>query len=153
MYKVIFINGPNLNLLGIRERDVYGSTTLEDIAILVTKKSNELGIDIDFIQTNHEGEIIDKIHASRGVYNVIVINPGAYTHYSIGIRDAIKAVEIPTIEIHLSNIYSREEFRTKSVIAPVCAGQISGFGKASYILALYAAKELLDELGYSKTNM
>jgi len=143
MKKFIFINGPNLNMLGIREKDIYGSVTLEDIALLVSEKASELGVDIDFIQTNHEGEIIDKIHASRGLYDVIVINPGAYTHYSIAIRDAIKAVEIPAIEIHLSNIHCREEFRTKSVIAPVCTGQISGFGKVSYLLALYAAIELL----------
>lgn len=146
MKKIIFVNGPNLNMLGIREKDVYGSATLEDIAVLVSEKANELGLDIDFIQTNHEGEIIDKIHSSRGIYDVIVINPGAYTHYSIAIRDAIKAVEIPAIEIHLSNIHSREEFRTKSVIAPVCIGQISGFGKYSYVLALYAAIELLNNI-------
>ena len=102
-------------------------------------------MDIDFIQTNHEGEIIDKIHASRGVYDAIIINPGAYTHYSIAIRDALKAVEIPTIEVHLSNIHSREEFRAKSIIAPVCKGQISGFGKFSYILGLYAAVDLMSD--------
>lgn len=151
--KILFINGPNLNMLGIREKDIYGSTTLEDIAILVSKKADELSVDIDFIQTNHEGEIIDKIHASRGVYDAIVINPGAYTHYSIAIRDAIKAVEIPAIEIHLSNIYSREEFRQKSVIAPVCKGQISGFGKFSYVLGLYAAVELLGGNIGNNTNL
>ncbi|NMB96733.1 MAG: type II 3-dehydroquinate dehydratase [Clostridiaceae bacterium] len=145
MRKILFINGPNLNMLGIREKGIYGSATLEEIAILVSEKANELGVDIDFIQTNHEGEIIDKIHASRGVYDAIIINPGAYTHYSIAIRDALKAVEIPTIEVHLSNIHSREEFRAKSVIAPVCKGQISGFGKFSYILGLYAAVDLMSD--------
>jgi 3-dehydroquinate dehydratase-2 len=145
MRKILFINGPNLNMLGIREKGIYGSATLEEIAILVSEKANELGVDIDFIQTNHEGEIIDKIHASRGVYDAIIINPGAYTHYSIAIRDALKAVEIPTIEVHLSNIHSREEFRAKSIIAPVCKGQISGFGKFSYILGLYAAVDLMSD--------
>lgn len=139
MKKILVINGPNLNLLGIREKNVYGSETLLDIAKEVDVTSQELGLETDFIQSNHEGEIIDKLHAARGVYDVIIINAGAYTHYSIAIRDAIKGIEIPTIEIHLSNIHSREEFRHTSVIAPVCIGQICGFGKMSYILALHAA--------------
>ncbi len=139
MKKVLVINGPNLNLLGVREKGVYGSETLLDIAKAVNSVSEELGLASDFVQSNHEGEIIDKLHAARGVYDVVIINAGAYTHYSIAIRDAIKAIEIPTIEIHLSNIHSREEFRHTSVIAPVCAGQICGFGKTSYILALHAA--------------
>jgi 3-dehydroquinate dehydratase II len=139
MKRVLIINGPNLNLLGIREKGVYGSETLAEIAARVMKEAEVLGLDVDFVQSNHEGEIIDKIHDARGKYNVLIINPGAYTHYSIAIRDAVKAVEIPTIEIHLSNIHSREEFRSKSVIAPVCTGQISGFGGNSYIVALHAA--------------
>ncbi len=142
MKKVLVVNGPNLNLLGVREKGVYGSETLLDIAKSVNTVSQELGLETDFIQSNHEGEIIDKLHAARGVYEVVIINAGAYTHYSIAIRDAIKAIEIPTIEIHLSNIHSREEFRHTSVIAPVCAGQICGFGKMSYILALHAAVNL-----------
>ena len=142
MKKVLVINGPNLNLLGVREKSVYGSETLLDIAKEVNIVSGELGLETDFIQTNHEGEIIDKLHAARGVYEVIVINAGAYTHYSIAIRDAIKGIEIPTIEIHLSNIHSREEFRHTSVIAPVCVGQICGFVKMSYILALHAAANI-----------
>jgi len=146
MKKILFINGPNLNMLGIREKSIYGSATLKEIERLVLEKADELGVDVDFMQTNHEGEIIDKIHTSRGVYDVIVINPGAYTHYSFAIRDAIKAVEIPAVEIHLSNIHAREEFRSKSVIAPVCKGQISGFGKYSYVLGLYAAVELIKEV-------
>lgn len=142
MKKVLVINGPNLNLLGVREKGVYGSETLLDIAKAVNSVSEELGVSSDFVQSNHEGEIIDKLHAARGVYDVIIINAGAYTHYSIAIRDAIKSIEIPTIEIHLSNIHSREEFRHTSVIAPVCAGQICGFGKLSYILALHAAANI-----------
>ncbi|HOJ09119.1 MAG TPA: type II 3-dehydroquinate dehydratase [Clostridiales bacterium] len=143
MKKILFINGPNLNMLGIREKSVYGNSTLEDIALYVSEKAKNLGVEIEFTQSNHEGDIIDMIHQARGVYDIIVINPGAYTHYSIAIRDAIKSVDIPAIEIHLSNIHAREEFRSRSVIAPVCAGQICGFGKGSYILALYAAVELL----------
>lgn len=142
MKKVLIINGPNLNLLGTREKDVYGSETLQDIARKVNVEAERLNLELGFVQSNHEGEIIDKIHEARGKYDVLIINPGAYTHYSIAIRDAVKAVEIPTIEIHLSNIHSREEFRTKSVIAPVCVGQISGFGSNSYILALNAAAGL-----------
>jgi len=142
MKKVLVINGPNLNLLGVREKNVYGSETLLDIAKEVNVVSGELGLETEFIQSNHEGEIIDKLHAARGVYDVIIINAGAYTHYSIAIRDAIKGIQIPTIEIHISNIHSREEFRHTSVIAPVCIGQICGFGKMSYILALHAAANI-----------
>lgn len=137
--KLLVINGPNLNLLGTREKGVYGSATLAEIGAMVNLEAQSLGMDADFIQSNHEGEIIDSIHAARGKYDIIIINPGAYTHYSIAIRDAIKAVEIPTIEVHLSNIHAREEFRSKSVIAPVCIGQISGLGANSYLVALKAA--------------
>ncbi|TYQ13358.1 UNVERIFIED_CONTAM: 3-dehydroquinate dehydratase [Acetivibrio alkalicellulosi] len=142
MKKVIIINGPNLNLLGTREKDIYGMETLEEIAKKVNAEAQKHNIDVSFIQTNHEGEIIDKIHEAKGNFDVIIINPAAYTHYSIAIRDAIKAVEIPTIEIHLSNVHAREEFRSKSVIAPVCVGQISGFGSFSYILAINAAASI-----------
>ncbi len=140
--RIIVINGPNLNLLGVREKDVYGSVTLAEIAAAVTKEAEKLGMEADFVQSNHEGEIIDKLHEARGKYDVIIMNPGAYTHYSIAIRDAVKAVEIPCIEIHLSNIHAREEFRSKSVIAPVCVGQICGFGADSYTIALKAASLL-----------
>lgn len=139
MKKVLVINGPNLNLLGTREKDIYGEETLEDIARKMNAEAVKLNVDLSFIQTNHEGEIIDRIHESKGKIDAIIINPGAYTHYSIAIRDAIKAVEIPAIELHLSNIHAREEFRSKSVIAPVCVGQICGFGSSGYILALNAA--------------
>jgi 3-dehydroquinate dehydratase-2 len=137
--RVIVINGPNLNLLGTREKDIYGTTTLSEIASAITNEAQMLGMEADFVQSNHEGEIIDKIHEARGRYDIIIINPAAYTHYSIAIRDAIKAVELPCIEVHMSNIHSREEFRSKSVIAPVCTGQICGFGANSYIMAIRAA--------------
>jgi 3-dehydroquinate dehydratase-2 len=140
--KILIINGPNLNLLGTREKEVYGTVTLADIAAATNNEALKLGMEVDFIQTNHEGEIIDKIHEARGCYDVLIINPGAYTHYSIAIRDAIKAVELPCIEVHLSNIHAREEFRDRSVIAPVCIGQICGFGANSYLVALHAAAML-----------
>lgn len=143
--KIIVINGPNLNMLGTREKDVYGTATLAEIAVAVNQEAQQLGFDTDFIQTNHEGEIIDKLHEAKGKYDLIIINPGAYTHYSIAIRDAVKAVELPCIEVHLSNIHAREEFRSKSVIAPVCSGQICGFGADSYVIALKAASLLLRE--------
>ena len=138
----MLINGPNLNLLGIREKNIYGTETLSGIREMVMKEAETLNMEVDFRQSNHEGVIIDWIHESREKADVLVINAGAYTHYSIAIRDAIKAVEIPAIEIHLSNIHSREEFRSKSVIAPVCQGQICGFGSSSYILGLQAASRI-----------
>jgi 3-dehydroquinate dehydratase-2 len=137
--RLLVINGPNLNLLGQREKDIYGNETLEDIGRKMDAEAQRINMEMKFIQSNHEGEIIDSIHDARGKFDVIIINPGAYTHYSIAIRDAIKAVKIPVIEVHISNIYSREEFRSKSVIAPVCTGQISGFGWKSYLLAMNAA--------------
>jgi len=139
MKKILIINGPNLNMLGKRETNVYGNQTLESIAILVNEEAERLGVETTFVQSNHEGEIIDSVHQAVGKYDCIVINPGAYTHYSYAIRDAIKAVEIPTIEVHISNIHNREDFRRESVIAPVCIGQICGFGANSYIIALHAS--------------
>lgn len=147
MKKVLVINGPNLNLLGQREREFYGSETLGDIERKTAAEAGRFGIEVAFMQSNHEGGIIDEIHAARGKYDAIIINPGAYTHYSIAIRDALKASGMPAVEVHLSNIYNREEFRSKSVIAPVCAGQISGFGGDGYILALHAVHLLLDTKG------
>lgn len=143
MGKVLIINGPNLNLLGKRETGIYGMLTLDEINRMVGDEAGRLGLHVEFFQSNHEGEIIDKVHSAIGGFDCIVINPGAYTHYSIAIRDAVAAVKIPTIEVHLSNIHSREEFRHKSVIAPVCVGQIAGFGPVSYVLAVRAAVEIV----------
>jgi 3-dehydroquinate dehydratase-2 len=137
--KILFLNGPNLNLLGQREPDVYGRDTLADIEIKVRERASQLKVEIDFRQTNLEGELVDWIQQAKGKCDVIVINAAAYTHTSIALRDAIAAVGIPTIEIHLSNVHAREEFRQKSLIAPVCCGQITGFGPKSYILAVEAS--------------
>lgn len=137
--KFLVINGPNLNLLGNRENNIYGDSTLEDINELLRQEATPIGVELDFLQSNHEGVIIDRIHEAKGLYDVIIMNPGAFTHYSIAIRDAVSAVKVPTIEVHLSNIHAREEFRHHSVIAPVCRGQISGFGADSYLVAMRAA--------------
>jgi 3-dehydroquinate dehydratase II len=137
--KILFLNGPNLNLLGQREPAIYGRSTLGDIEKAVSARAVQRGVEIEFRQTNLEGELVTWIQQARGTYNVIVLNAAAYTHTSIALADAISAVGIPTIEIHLSNIHRREEFRRVSMIAPVCAGQISGFGAASYLLGLEAA--------------
>ena len=136
MKKVVLIHGPNLNMTGIREQGVYGSKTLEDINQWLSSYAKEKEIELTILQSNSEGEIIDAIHRTYGKADALVINPGAYTHYSYAIRDAIKAVAVPAVEVHLSNIHAREEFRSNSVIAPVCLGQICGFGKLGYRLAL-----------------
>jgi 3-dehydroquinate dehydratase-2 len=140
--KILFLNGPNLNLLGQREPEVYGRATLADIEAKVRERGAKLGTEIDFRQSNLEGELVAWIQQAKGKFDVIVLNAAAYTHTSIALRDAIVAVGIPTIEIHLSNIHAREEFRHKSLIAPVCRGQISGFGLHSYILGLEAASNV-----------
>jgi 3-dehydroquinate dehydratase-2 len=140
--KILFLNGPNLNLLGQREPAVYGRTTLAEVEARVRKRAGELGAEIDFRQSNVEGELINWIQGAKGAINVIVLNAAAYTHTSVALRDAISAVGVPTIEIHLSNIHAREEFRHKSLIAPVCRGQIAGFGAMSYVLAVDAAVSL-----------
>ena len=140
--KILFLNGPNLNLLGKREPDVYGHGTLADIEAQVRKRAKDLGVKVDFRQSNVEGELVNWIQEAKGTFEVIVLNAAAYTHTSVAIRDAIAAVEVPTIEIHLSNIHAREKFRQKSLIAPVCCGQISGFGEKSYILALEASVDV-----------
>lgn len=143
--KVLVINGPNLNLLGLREKHHYGTQTMEDLENMMYAEAEKLNIDLSFFQSNHEGCIIDAIHDARGNYDAVIINPGALTHYSYAIRDAISSVQIPFIEVHISNIHAREEFRSKSVIAPACKGQISGFGLLSYILALNAAKNIIEK--------
>lgn len=140
--KVLFLNGPNLNLLGTREPKVYGQTTLADIEGKVRRRATELKVEVDFRQSNLEGELVGWIQDAKGKFDVIIINAAAYTHTSIALRDAISAVNVPAIEIHLSNIHSREEFRHKSLIAPVCRGQICGFGEKSYILGLEAAVDV-----------
>ncbi len=145
MAKIIVIHGPNLNLLGLREREIYGTTRLEEINFALKEQASQSQIELEVFQSNHEGEIVEKIQWAAGKIDCIIINPAAFTHYSIAIRDAIASVNIPTIEVHLSNIYAREEFRWESVIAPVTVGQIAGFGPDSYYLALEAAKRLLEE--------
>lgn len=141
--KVMVIHGPNLNLLGDREVETYGKFSLAEIDQQLKKLAAELEVSLATFQSNVEGEIVNAIQAAKGEYDAIIINPGGYTHYSVAIRDAIAAVKVPTVEVHLSNIYSREEFRHKSVIAPVAAGQIAGFGPHSYLLGLRAAVNLI----------
>jgi 3-dehydroquinate dehydratase-2 len=137
--KILFLNGPNLNMLGQREPEVYGRETLTDIEAAVRERAKRLKVKIDFRQSNVEGELVDWIQQAKGSFDVIVLNAAAYTHTSVALRDAISAVELPTIEIHLSNVHAREKFRQKSLIAPVCCGQITGFGSKSYILAVEAS--------------
>ena len=146
MKKILVIHGPNLNLLGEREKDIYGSRTLSEINELLEDVATQNNVSLEIVQFNHEGDIVDIIgNASKNGINVILINPAAYTHTSVAIRDAISAVKIPTIEVHLSNIYQREDFRHTSLIAPVSIGQISGFGVHSYVLGVQAAIHLLKE--------
>ena len=141
--KILVIHGPNLNMLGEREIDVYGKFTLEDINQQLEAKAKQLKVTVEAIQLNGEGEIVNKIQEAKGNYAAIVINPAAYTHYSVAVRDALAGISLPVVEVHLSNIYAREEFRHKSVTAPVVAGQVTGFGINSYILGLEAAVSLL----------
>ncbi len=142
MSKILVIHGPNLNLLGTREPDIYGNFTIEQINNELKKIAKKNGAKIEILQSNHEGEIVDAIGGAKKKFDCILINPAAYTHTSVAIRDAISAVGIPTIEVHLSNIYAREEFRHTSLVAPVVTGQISGFGINSYMLGLETAIEL-----------
>ncbi len=137
---ILVIHGPNINMVGVREKGIYGTESYDSINTRIQEQAQKLGLHVDIFQSNCEGAMIDKIHGAMGVYEGILINAGAYTHYSIAIRDAIKSVQIPTIEIHLSNVHAREEFRSKSVIAAVCVGQICGFGGDTYLLGLYALK-------------
>lgn len=138
MKKILIINGPNLNLLGEREPGIYGDDTYEALCEKIMDKAENMEIKCEVFQSNHEGAIIDKLHAARINFDGVVLNAGAYTHYSIAIRDAIAAINIPVIEVHISNVFARDEFRKNSVIAPVCKGSISGFGLASYFLAMDA---------------
>lgn len=142
MAKIAVVHGPNLNLLGTREVDVYGETRIDDINAALAARAAEAGHEIEIYQSNHEGEIVDFLQ--RCGADIIIINPGAFTHYSVAIRDALASVDIPSIEVHLSNIYAREEFRATSVIAGVALGQISGFGPDSYMMALDEAIRIID---------
>lgn len=143
MKKILVLNGPNLNLVGIREPGVYGQQSIDVINAGLTEYAKSLGIEIDIRQSNYEGQLIDWLHESRENFDGVVLNAGAYTHYSYAIRDAISAIEKPVVEVHLSNVQARDEFRHKSVIAPVCVGTIAGFGKNSYSLALKALVDML----------
>ncbi|MBR0142243.1 MAG: type II 3-dehydroquinate dehydratase [Ruminococcus sp.] len=140
--KLLVIHGPNLNLLGEREPGVYGNESIDVLNNEIIDRAEKNGMDCEIFQSNHEGAIIDKLHAARTSFDGVIINAGAYTHYSYAIRDAIAAIKIPVIEVHISNINAREEFRSNSVIAPVCRGSICGFGLLSYYLAVQAMKEL-----------
>ena len=150
--KIMVIQGPNLNMLGIREKNVYGPMKLEDIHTQMRTFADQNSLDIEFFQSNLEGEIVDKIQECLGDSDGIIINPAGYTHTSIAIRDAISAVQLPTLEVHLSNIYQREEFRHKSLVAPVCAGQISGMGAFSYHLAMIGMAQILKEIANMKAS-
>ncbi len=142
--RILVIHGPNLNLLGTREVDVYGRVTLKEINLLLGREAALLGVKLKIVQSNHEGKIVDLIGEARGSFKGILINPAAYTHTSVAIRDALLAAALPTVEVHLSNIYKREDFRKQSLTAPACIGQVSGFGKDSYILGLKGLKASLD---------
>ncbi|MEP5730897.1 MAG: type II 3-dehydroquinate dehydratase [Sulfitobacter sp.] len=143
MSSILILNGPNLNLLGTRQPEVYGSTTLADIETMCIEAGKSRGLDVSFAQSNHEGVLVDQIHAAKTSHKGIVLNAGAYTHTSIALMDAIASVELPVVEVHLSNIHARESFRHTSYIAPVALGQICGFGAHGYVMALDALSKHL----------
>jgi 3-dehydroquinate dehydratase-2 len=145
MANVLVLHGPNLNLLGVREPSMYGDKTLEQINESINEEAAKLGLTVRIVQSNHEGQLVEAIQQAYGWARAIIINPAGYTHTSVVLRDTIQAVRLPTIEVHLSNIAAREEFRHRSVVAPACVGQISGFRWLSYILALHAVKGLLEQ--------
>ncbi len=147
--KILFLNGPNLNLLGQREPEKYGRVTLGEIEALVRTEAERLQARVEFRQSNIEGELVTWIQEAKGTFDAVVLNAAGYTHTSVALRDAIAAVRIPTIEIHLSNVHAREEFRHVSMIAPVCRGQISGFGAQSYTLGLQAAINVIESLEHA----
>jgi 3-dehydroquinate dehydratase II len=148
--KILVLNGPNLKLLGKREPSIYGRVTLDDILEAVVKQGKELGVSVDLFQSNDEGALVTRIGDAMGVYDGMIINPAAYTHTSVALRDAIQAVKLPCVEVHLSNIHAREDFRHKSLTAAVCVGLISGFGGQSYILALHALVGYLKNAGKAR---
>ena len=141
--KVLVINGPNINFLGIREKSIYGDSTYEDLCSLIRDEGKKAKAEVTIVQSNIEGEIINIIQAAYGKYDGMIINPGAYTHYSYAIYDALNSIDIPVVEVHISNVHAREEFRKKSVTAAACVGQIAGFGMYSYILAISALRNLM----------
>jgi 3-dehydroquinate dehydratase-2 len=139
----LVLHGPNLNLLGTREPSVYGTATLADIDASLVARGRELGLTVECAQSNHEGELIDRLHAARGVHGGVIINPGGYTHTSVAIHDAIRAIELPVIEVHLSNTSAREEFRRRSITGAACVGRVEGFGRDGYVMALEQLARML----------
>ncbi len=148
--RLLVLNGPNLNLLGLREPNVYGTMTLSELEEEVRRTAQARGVEVQFFQSNHEGVLIDRLHQARGWADVILLNAGGLTHTSVSLRDAVISVDIPVIEVHLSNVHAREAFRRRSLIAPATVGQISGFGSLSYLLALEAAIHLAKHHGRSE---